>query len=190
MQNKTDISPAIIEKAQKGDLNSLKILLKKAEKNIYSYLVYLTEDSRERDDMAQEILLKVSKNIGKLKNPEVFKSWLNKIILRQYYDFIRKNRNCCNITNSDITDVKEADTITDNGQQPIEKCICNELSNVIKESVCKLQEPYKLAILMREFQGLTYEEIAKLTNTSVGTVKSRISRARSRLKEFIKPYME
>lgn len=190
MQTNSNLTTELILKAKNGDTNALKSILKTAEKNIYAYLYYLTDNETEKDDMAQEILVKVAKNIGKLKNPETFKSWLNKIIVRQYYDFIRKNKKHQKIHSEDISDIKEASDIKDDKNAPVENCINCELNNVIKASVCKLTEPYKLAILMREFQGLSYDEIAKLTNTNVGTVKSRIARARNRLKEYIKPYME
>ncbi len=188
---KADISTEYIKKAQNGDLAALKKLLRIAERSIFAYLNYLTDEETERDDIAQEILLKITKNIKNLKEPKHFKSWLNKIILRQYYDYIRKyNKEKIKIVKDDISDVNETETICDKKKTPAENCISGELCSVIKDSVCKLQEPYRLAILMREFQGLSYDEIAKLTNTNVGTIKSRIARARSRLKEYIKPYME
>ena len=69
-------------------------------------------------------------------------------------------------------------------------CILNdELDLVIKKSIDKLKEPFKMAIVMREIQGLSYDEIARATNSSIGTVKSRIARARCKLQEYIKPYM-
>ena len=65
----------------------------------------------------------------------------------------------------------------------------DELDLVIKKSIDKLKEPFKMTIVMRELQGLSYDEIAQATNSSIGTVKSRIARARCKLQEYIKPYM-
>lgn len=60
---------------------------------------------------------------------------------------------------------------------------------MIREMICKLPEHFKIVIILRELQGLSYEDIAKITQTNVGTVKSRISRARSKLQEGLKPYL-
>ena len=63
------------------------------------------------------------------------------------------------------------------------------LENIIKNEIQNLPEPFRIAILLREFQGLSYEEIAIATNSSIGTVKSRIARARGKLQEELKPYI-
>lgn len=178
----------LIEKAKTGDIDSLEKLLKKTEKEVYSFLYYLTKSEEELSDMVQEILLKVAKNLKHLKDVNLFKSWVNKIVIRQYYDTLRKNKK-----QPEKIELCETDTenlFHDKKRAPIEDCISSELIQAIKNSVCKLKEPYKIAILMREFEGLSYDEIAKATKTSVGTVKSRIARARCQLKEYIKPYME
>ena len=178
----------IIEKAKKGDINSLEAILKETEKDTYSFLYYLTKSENELSDMVQEILLKVAKNICKLKDPNHFKGWLNTIIMRHYYDCMRKKQRCKDKVKY-ITE-EETENFEDTKCTPFSDCINKELITAVKNSVIKLPEPYRTAIIMREFKGLTYDEIAKISKTNVGTIKSRISRARSRLKEYIKPYME
>ena len=79
--------------------------------------------------------------------------------------------------------------IPDNSTSPHECILNDELDLVIKKSIDKLKEPFKMTIVMRELQGLSYDEIAQATNSSIGTVKSRIARARCKLQEYIKPYM-
>ncbi len=179
-----------IEKAKNGDIESLEKLLKISEKEIYAILYCMDIKKSEINDIIQEVLLKIANNIKKLKNNESYKSWLNKITLRQYYDFIRKNKKYKNKIS--ITELCENDEISIKSPkfEPVHDCIKKELMGKIKNSLCKLQEPYKIAILMREFEGLSYEEIAALTNTNIGTVKSRISRARNILKEDLKSNLE
>ena len=79
--------------------------------------------------------------------------------------------------------------VCDNNLKPDETTIGNELTDIIREMICKLPEHFRIVIILRELQGLSYEEIAKITKTNVGTVKSRISRARNRLQECLKPYI-
>lgn len=177
---------SLIKKAKTGDLDSLEKLLKETEKEIYSFLYYLSNSKEDVSDMVQEILLKITKNIKYLKDAGNFKAWVNKIAIRHYYDKLRKKKT----EKVDICELEEDKSPKDKKREPIEECIGCEIIEGIKQSVCKLPEPYRAAILMREFRGMSYDEIAKLTKTNVGTVKSRIARARSRLKEYIKPYVE
>ena len=73
--------------------------------------------------------------------------------------------------------------------KPFEKCINAECEKLIKSAIRELPEAFRIAIILREFQGLSYEEIAQTTNSSIGTVKSRISRARIKLQEALKNYI-
>ena len=79
--------------------------------------------------------------------------------------------------------------IPDKKSKPIEKCITSECERHIKSAIRELPEAFRIAIILREFQGLSYEEIAQTTNASIGTVKSRISRARIKLQEVLKNYI-
>ncbi|HIT56224.1 TPA: sigma-70 family RNA polymerase sigma factor [Candidatus Galligastranaerophilus intestinigallinarum] len=190
MKQTEDEFSQLAKLAKNGDKESLKKLLLKTEKLIYISLYYLAENNCELSDVIQESLLKISKNLKKLNDTKAYKSWANKIAIRCFYDYKRKNKkseNCSQISQNDkiLTNI-----ICEKQKEPIENCINSELVKVIKSSISKLNEPYKLAIIMREFEGLSYDEIAKLTKTNVGTVKSRIARARCQLKEYIKPYME
>ena len=79
--------------------------------------------------------------------------------------------------------------ITDTKCKPIEKCMLGELECVIKNEIQNLPEQFKIAIVLRELQGLSYEQIAFATNTNVGTVKSRIARGREKLQDSLKSYL-
>ena len=129
-----------------------------------------------------------------MKNPDCFKGWLNHIITNTYYDFMRKSKKkpetisidyTCEVLNLsfkfDLPDTRQC--------KPIEKCITSECEKMIKNAIRDLPEAFRIAIILREFQGLSYEEIAQTTNSSLGTVKSRISRARIKLQEALKNYI-
>ncbi len=188
---KNDTTEELIKKAQNDDFEALEELVRREEKHIYATLYYLNARCDDISDLTQEILFKVAKNIKKLKNPKTFKAWLNQITVRQFYDSLRKSRKIpAKITiEPECEDKTKTFEIPDNSTCP-QNCILNdELDLVIKKSIDKLKEPFKMAIVMRELQGLSYDEIARATNSSIGTVKSRIARARCKLQEYIKPYM-
>ena len=176
--------------SQQEDYKALEELIKKIQRDIYATLSYLLKTNDKLADLTQEILLKVAKNIQNLKNPKCFKSWLNNIITNTYYDELRKKKKTPETISIDYT----CDTlnlafkleIPDNKSKPIEKCITSECEKLIKSAIRELPEAFRIAIILREFQGLSYEEIAQTTNSSIGTVKSRISRARIKLQELLK----
>ena len=179
--------------SQKDDFKALGELLKRIQKEVYATLAYFAKNDENVYDLTQEVLLKVAKNITSLKSPKCFKRWLNQIITNTYYDSLRKNKKTpefiyldCDENSPDLSLKIE---ISDTKGKPVEKCITSECENMIKTAIRQLPEPFKIAIILREFQGLTYDEIARTTNTSVGTVKSRIARARIKLQEVLKNYI-
>ncbi|MCK7482574.1 MAG: sigma-70 family RNA polymerase sigma factor [Candidatus Moduliflexus flocculans] len=80
--------------------------------------------------------------------------------------------------------------IADIADIPEEKTLGSELDAKIKEAIENLPEQFRLVVVLRELQGLSYDEIAEITGTNIGTVKSRLSRARMKLQEQIKPYLQ
>ncbi len=185
-----DISK-LVKKAQKDDSKALEELIRREQKSVYATLYYLNVAPDEIMDLTQEILLKVAKNIKQLRNAQTFKSWLNQIIIRQFYDNLRKKKRSCPKISLADEDMEEKckNEILDLTSNPSQKAMGNELDIIIKDSISRLSEPFKVAIVMRELQGLTYEQIADATKSNIGTVKSRIARARGKLKEYIRPYI-
>lgn len=184
----------LIVLSQKNDLKALEELLRREQKNIFTTFSYLSKKRGNVSDLTQEALLRIAKNIHSLKNPKTFKSWLNQIVTNLFYDELRKASKRPEIISIDETEhdgmtnpIKNQ--IPDKKCKPPEKCMSTELENIIKTEIQNLPEAFRVAIMLREFQGLSYEEIAVATNTSIGTVKSRIARARGKLQEELKSYI-
>ncbi len=179
--------------AQKQDFKALEELLRKIQKDVFATLTYMLKSSENLSDLTQEVLLKVAKNIQNLNNPKCFRGWLNHIITNTYYDYLRKiKRKPETIPLEYVCPAFDIDIkieLPDKGFKPMEKCITSECENKIKQAVRSLPEAFRIAIILREFQGLSYEEIANTTNASIGTVKSRISRARIKLQEVLQNYI-
>ncbi len=179
--------------AQQDDFKAIEELIRKIQSDVYATLSYLLKSNDNLSDLTQEILLKIAKNIHSLKNPKCFKGWLNQIITNTYYNEIRKKKKVPKTVSIDYTceplNFALKLEIPDKKTKPIDKCITSECEKVIKAAIRELPESFRIAIILREFQGLSYEEIAKTTNASIGTVKSRISRARIKLQEALKNYI-
>lgn len=180
--------------SQQNDFKAMEELIKREQKNIFATFSYLTNKRENVADLTQEALLRLAKNIHNLRNPKHFKSWLNQIVTNLFYDELRKtSRKPDTVSMDDEIDDDTAfslkSVLQDPKCKPPEKCISHELEKLIKKAIRELPEQFRIAIVLRELQGLSYEEIAEATNASVGTVKSRISRARLKLQDGLKAYI-
>lgn len=180
-----DIELNLIKRAIKGDKLALHEIIKLEQNNIYSTLFYLKKDENDISDIMQNVLLKLTGKITSLKNPSFFKTWLNKIIVNTYYDYLRKIQKKLKYQ-TEFDEMPK--NLADNTASLQESILKKELDIIIKKSIATLPVHYKIPIALREIQGLSYEDISTITNTSIGTVKSRIARARGIIKNEIIKY--
>lgn len=176
----------LIEYTQNLDMKATAELIKRSQKGIYTFFAHLCPVHESVSDLTQETLIKIVKNIRKLKDSEHFGSWSHKIAINIFYDSIRRQNRCLRTIDSDCEDVKN---VIDNKMLPCENCQSKELESQIKLCIVHLPVNARLAIILRELKGFSYEEIAKLTNTNLGTVKSRIARAREKLQGELSSYL-
>lgn len=187
----------LVERSQQGDHIALEELVRRNEKIIYNTFYHLDPNRTDIPDLVQEVLFRMTKSVKNLRNPATFKFWLNQIITNLFYDELRRKTKRLTTISLD-TPVFESEEeqnsytrdITDETKIPEERSLGSELDKTIKEAIDSLPEQFRVAIVLRELQGLSYEEIAELTNSSIGTVKSRLARARAKLQDQIKTYLE
>jgi RNA polymerase sigma factor (sigma-70 family) len=154
-----------------------------------SVLYRLAPEQRDTDDLLQEIFLKVWNSIGNLRNPLVFRSWLHQVITNCFYDDLRRRSrrtfislDCPIESDEGIHDVFRQ--IADSAPQPDEVAESTEMAEQIQSSLVHLAPTSRRIILLR-LDGLSYTQIAQLTKTELGTVKSRLCRARTKLKTLL-----
>lgn len=182
---------------QKRDPAAFEELVKRHQRTVYALLYQLAPDWNDTSDLAQEVFIRIWRSINNLRNPSSFRSWLTQIVTNLFYDELRRRpRRVPTISmdiNEDGDDGDGASTtrdIPDNTALPDEIILSNELSEIIRLAMNKLPEQFRTAVVLRELEGLSYEEIAILTKTEMGTVKSRIARARTKLQELLQPYLD
>jgi len=175
----------IIMLAQNNDVKAIETLIRREQKHIFAIFSHLVVKKEDIADLTQETLVKMAKNIKNLKEPEKFRQWLNRIISNTFYDYTKKNR--VKDIELDENKINEISDLT--RCEPIEKCLFSEIENFVKLALMSLPKDLRLSIVLREYEGLSYEDISKITNTTLGTVKSRISRARLRLREALSDFL-
>ena len=176
----------IIEKAQNGDIKAIEELIRRVQKEIFTMFSYLTDKRDDIADLTQDVLLKMAKNLKNLKDVRNFKSWLNQIVINTFYDNLKKISKNSNV---EINSEKLLEIKDKIGCEPGEKCLFSEMEKLIRLALLALPENLRIVIVLREYEGLSYEDISRITKTNLGTVKSRISRARLRLQEELKEFI-
>lgn len=177
--------------SQRSDYRALEELIKREQRNIFATFAYLSKKRENIADLTQEALMRMARGLAKLKNPKTFKSWLNQIVTNLFYDELRKINRRPQLISID-NEPEEGGNYTqipDTRHKPAEKAMSVELDKMIKNEIRNLPEHFRIAIVLRELQGLSYDEIAAATHTTVGTVKSRIARARLKLQDGLKNYI-
>ena len=185
MRNRIKTPPEVlIERAQNNDYRALEELIKLVQNKVYTTFLYLNKSEENISDMTQEALIKMIKALPSLKNPKAFNSWLNQIVVNIFYDEMRKKKK-----KPEHHPIEHYMHIPDRIGLPVESAITSEADKKIQKEIYSLPEHFRIPIILRELQGLSYEEIANATKTNVGTVKSRIARAREKLQYSLKNYI-
>jgi len=180
---------------QRREPQAFEELVKRHQRTVYALIYQLAPDWEDTTDLAQEVFIRVWRSINNLRNPASFRSWLTQIVTNLFYDELRKRpRKLPTVSMDDSATDEDGENptrdIPDASAMPEEKVLNKEISEVIRSAMLKLPEQFRTAIVLREVEGLSYEEIAVITQTEMGTVKSRIARARTKLQELLKPYIE
>ncbi|AFY69535.1 RNA polymerase, sigma subunit, ECF family [Thalassoporum mexicanum PCC 7367] len=176
------------------DKSAFAELMRRYQPFVDQVLYKLAPDWQDRADLAQEVWLRVYRNVKRLQEPEKFRSWLSRITTNLFYDELRKRKRVGRSISIDAPvrtgsgDEMEWELPSDD-PGPVENLSTREFYEQLHKAIADLPEGFRSTIVLREIQGLSYEEIAEITGVSLGTVKSRIARARAKLQAQLQPYI-
>lgn len=169
-------------------------LIRRYQSHVEKILYHLAPDWSDRADLAQEVWIRVYRNIRRLQEPAKFRGWLSRIVTNLFYDELRKRKRINNSISLDaprnVDDGEMEWEIPTDGPGPAEDLATREFYDQLREAIADLPEVFRTTIVLREIEGMAYEEIAEITGVSLGTVKSRIARARQRLQSQLQGYLE
>ena len=178
----------LVQRAKQGNMEALEELLQRHEKIVY-YIVLRTMGAGEDvKDISQEVFLKAYRNLSKFDGKSTFSTWIYRIAVNTCIDEMRKRKG--KQTYSLDAELEQEDgnyqrQFADTADTPEQSLIRQELRQEVVTALEQLSPEHKTALVLREMQGFSYEEISEITQTPLGTVKSRISRAKIQLKEEI-----
>ena len=178
---------AIVRKVLGGDANAFETLVLEYEKNVYNIALRMTGNREDAADMTQEAFIKAYNSLQSFRGDSKFSVWLYRIVSNVCLDFLRsKNRRPTVSLSVEDDDGEDAQLdVADESQSP-ELLLDRKLTrDSVRRGLDSLPPDYRQILLLREIQGLSYDEIAQALSLEVGTVKSRIFRARKRLCTFL-----
>lgn len=177
----------LLKKIKNGDVESFELLI--ADYQVYAYNVAYRMLGNEEDakDMTQEALIKVYKSIHKFKENSNFSTWLYRIVMNTCKDELKKRKEVILSLDKEIetNDGRISREIGDDRLNPSKIVERNEVSKMVQEAISALSDSNRMVIVLRDIQGLSYEEISQVIKEPIGTVKSRINRGRSQLKKLL-----
>lgn len=182
----------LVKRCQKGDERAFSILVNKYQHRIFALISRYVRDHDEVQDVAQESFLKAWRALPKFRGDSAFYTWLYRIAVNTAKNhLVAKNRRPPG-TDLDAMEAEQfLDTVGlhDTGT-PESLLMSEELGEVIQQAIADLPQELKVAITLREFDGLSYEDIAAVMECPVGTVRSRIFRAREAIDNVVAPLLE
>jgi len=169
-------------------------LMRRFQSQVDRVLYHLAPDWHDRADLAQEVWIRVYRNVQRLQEPAKFRGWLSRIATNLFYDELRKRKRVAHPLSLDAPrtlDDGEMDwEIAGDTPGPEEELTTREFYEQLRAAIADLPEVFRTTIVLREIEGMAYEEIAEITGVSLGTVKSRIARARTRLQSQLQGYLD
>ena len=178
----------LIRRAKQGDMLAFEELILQHEKIVYNVALRMMNHSEDARDISQEVFLKAYRNLANFDERSAFSTWLYRITHNTCIDEMRKRKGKQSYSLEDELENEDGSMqrqIADEGDTPEESLLREEQKSEILQALDTLSEEHKAAIILRDVKGLSYEEISEILELSLGTVKSRISRARNQLKTEI-----
>ncbi|MFL2706076.1 MAG: sigma-70 family RNA polymerase sigma factor [Gammaproteobacteria bacterium] len=195
MENKIysnkDKDLVLVRRLKRGDYKAFDLLLLKYQSRVVGLALKFVKDLQIAEDIAQESFLKAYKSINSFREESAFYTWIYRITVNTSKNYLTSKSRKKELSESDINRLEDSEDIFDipGGSSPEEILSANNLREVIMESLTNLPEDIRTAISLREFEGLTYEEISEVLNCPIGTVRSRIFRGREIMQERISPIL-
>jgi|TARA_R110002050_G_scaffold118739_10_gene236310 RNA polymerase sigma-70 factor (ECF subfamily) len=188
-ESQTVVDKKLVERVQAGDKTAFDLLVRKYQHKIIALIGRYVYDFHEAQDVAQETFIKAYRALPKFRGDSAFYTWLYRIAINTAKNhLVSRGRKPVDV---DVDDAQffEGDHQLKDIATPENELYKDELDLVIKRTLNKLPEDLRMALTLREFEGMSYDEIARVMDCPVGTVRSRIFRARETLDKEIMPLM-
>ncbi len=182
----------LVGRSAAGDLDAFDELVTKYQKKVYGIIFGIVHQSEDALDIAQEVFLKVFRQLGRFSGKSSFFTWLYRITVNMAIDHQRRKKRISEVEYDDEIakeDVTGSAHLLRPELTPEEALSRKELSEIVLEAIELLPEEQRAVLTLREIEGLSYKEIARVLKCSTGTVMSRLHYGRRKLREKLRDYL-
>jgi len=186
------IDQALVERVQKGEKQAFDVLVLKYQNKIIQLVYRYVHDPEEARDVAQEAFIKAYKAIGRFRGDSAFYTWIYRIAINTAKNYLVASGRRPPKSDIDAQDAEQYDGATGLKEYatPERLLLKDEIQASIAKAIDELPDELRTAITLRELEGLSYEEIAQTMDCPIGTVRSRIFRARDAIDTRLKPLLD
>ena len=185
---------ALVEGLRCGEEAAYEMLIRRFEHPVFNVVSRVMDDPSDAPDVVQEVFLKIFRNIGSFRGESTLKTWIYRIAVNEARNhrrwFSRHRRQEVGLETDPGGAHGYEDSLADPGRSPYDCAAGQELQALVEEALGKVNPTFRAALVLREIEGLSYEEISEILNVSLGTVKSRILRGRDALRKHLAGRLE
>ena len=183
----------LVRQAQEGGMAAYDELVRRYQERIYATVYHMTANHEDANDLAQEALIKGFQALRSFKGDSSFYTWVYRIAVNKTINFLkqRKNRSHMSLNDLDFNAENDPDLVAlISDRTPRRAAGLNELQEKLNDAMLKLSEVHRLVVTLHDVQGLSHEEIGKIMDCNIGTVRSRLFYARQQLQAYLSDYLK
>ncbi len=190
--SEAQVDQLLVERVQKGDKKAFDLLINKYQHRIISLVTRYVSDQTEALDVAQEAFIKAYRAIDRFRGDSAFYTWLYRIAINTAKNWLVAKKRRPPASDIDAADAEQYNMDSRLKEQgtPENELMRAEIRATVYDTIAELPDDLRTAIMLREMEGMSYEEIAVTMDCPIGTVRSRIFRAREAIDEKLKPLVE
>jgi RNA polymerase sigma-70 factor (ECF subfamily) len=183
----------LVKLARDGDMASYDELVRRYQERIYATVYHMTSNHEDANDLAQEAFIKAYRALKHFKGGSSFYTWIYRIAVNKTINFLKQRKNRVHMSLNDLDFNAEHDPdlvalVSD--KTPRRDVGLSELQEKLNAALLKLSEHHRLVVTLHDVQGLSHEEIAKIMDCNIGTVRSRLFYARQQLQAYLSDYLK
>ncbi|MDD4927906.1 MAG: RNA polymerase sigma factor RpoE [Gallionella sp.] len=188
-----EVDQQLVERVQRGDKYAFDLLVAKYQRKLGRLISRFVRDTAEAEDVTQEAFIKAYRALPGFRGDSAFYTWLYRIGINTAKNYLLANKR--RAPTSTLFDAEESESFEDAGllheiSTPENELMSKQVVSTVQAALLMLPEDLRSALTLREIEGLSYEEIASVMNCPVGTVRSRIFRAREAVADKLRPLLE
>lgn len=184
---------ALLKRARAGDLSAYDDLVRLYQERIYATVYHMTSNHEDANDLTQEAFIKGFQALKSFKGGSSFYTWIYRIAVNKTINFLkqRKHKGQLSLNDLDFNAEHDPDLVALISEKtPRREAALSELQEKLNEALQRLSEPHRLVVVLHDVQGLAHEEIAKIMECNIGTVRSRLFYARQQLQAYLSDYLK